>query len=516
MGIPLRLLMVEDSEDDSLLIVRELRRADYDVTYERVDTRASMSTAVNRQSWDLIICDHSMPNFSGIEALKMLRATGSTAPFIFVSGTIGEETAVNALKMGAQDYVMKTNLARLLPAVRRELQEVIDREERKKLETQVQQLQKFEAIGRLAGGIAHDFNNALRVIIGWAQLGLDAASDAGSKEKFRTIHDQAQRAAGLTSQLLAFARRQVLRPRKLDLNHLVAQTINLLRSVIGAGIEVNLILAKDLYITQADPTQVEQVIMNLCLNARDAMPHGGRLIVETENHEVTNETAKVHSHAKPGSYVLLTISDTGIGMDKATSDHVFEPFFTTKEPGKGTGLGLATVYGIVKQHNGFLDVYSEPGRGTSFRVYLPSSSGIPEVGAGSTSDVVVAGTETILIAEDHPALREIAHQVLSSAGYHVLLAKDGEEAVQLVKQDPGGIDLLLVDIAMPRLSGAEAYRQICSLKPGLPVIFSTGFTAESASLTSEIKQGAVFLQKPYTPKTLAQTVRLTLDRKRND
>src|SRR6266404_5963480 len=293
-----------------------------------------------------------------------VEANGIRGAVHFCFRIMGEEAAVAALKDGAQDYVMKTNLKRLVPAVQRELRELEVRRERKRLERQVQQLQKFEAIGRLAGGIAHDFNNAIGAIMGWADLALQEAQPGTRlQERLQKICAQAQRTAGLTSQLLAFARQQVLQPRRVDLNGLIEEGTSLLRKVIGADVEVRLVPAPNLRVTVADPVQIDQVLMNLCLNARDAMPKGGRLIIETQNADFEEEYCRLHTYVRPGSYVLLSVSDTGIGMDAATIERIFEPFFTTKDVGKGTGLGLATVFGIVKQHGGFINVYSEPGKG---------------------------------------------------------------------------------------------------------------------------------------------------------
>jgi two-component system, cell cycle sensor histidine kinase and response regulator CckA len=511
MSVPLRVLMVEDSEDDVALLGRELGRGGYEVTFRRVDSPAGMREAIEREKWDLVICDHSMPHFSGTDALKLLRAKNSEIPFIFVSGTIGEETAVAALKMGAQDYVMKNNLKRLVPAIQRELREVEQRRERKDLEIQVQRLQKFEAIGRLAGGIAHDFNNALGVILGWAQLGYDeASSDSGAREKFRVIRDQAKHSAELTSQLLAFARRQVLRRQSISLNHLVPETKSLLQTAIGEQIEFKIALASDLQVTSADPTQIQQVLMNLCLNARDAMPEGGHLIIETRNVEIDEDFCRAHTYGRPGSYVSLSVSDTGLGMDAAILDRIFEPFFTTKEMGRGTGLGLATVYGIVKQHDGFVNVYSEPGQGTTFRVYLPATVGTPQSGPVAAPEGAPSGTETILVAEDHEGLRELARHALASQGYRVILASDGLDAVRLFKQHSNEIHLALLDVLMPGLSGPEAYQQMCAVRADLPVIFTSGHTSESPLL--KIKDGGIFLQKPYPPQILCRAVRNTLDR----
>jgi two-component system cell cycle sensor histidine kinase/response regulator CckA len=512
MGTPLRVLVVEDSEDDAALLVRELRRGGYEVSHERVETAPAMTAALDKQEWDLVVSDHSMPHFSGSAALRLLRGKESELPFIFISGTMGEEAAVAALKDGAQDYLMKNNLTRLVPAVQRELREATERREHKRLEQQVLQLQKFEAIGRLAGGIAHDFNNAIGAILGWADLAIQEAQ-AGSRlhDRLEKICAQAQRAAGLTSQLLAFARQQVLQRRKINLNSLVEEGISLLRKVIGENIDVRIVAAADLRVAIADPVQIDQVLMNLCLNARDAMPKGGQLIVETHNIEFDQEYCRLHSYVHPGSYVLLIVSDTGMGMDPATIEHIFEPFFTTKEVGQGTGLGLATVFGIVKQHGGFINVYSEPGKGTTFRVYLPSDSGAAETLRSEGDERPQKGTETILLAEDHEGLRELGQETLEALGYHVILAIDGTEAIALFKSNASRIDAVVVDVVMPGMSGPDAYAEMCNVRPGLGVVFATGYTAEVASLTSLVAKGACVIQKPFTATSLSRAIRQVLE-----
>jgi signal transduction histidine kinase len=512
MGTPLRVLVVEDSEDDAALLVRELRRGGYEVSHERVETAPAMTAALDKQEWDLVVSDHSMPHFSGSAALRLLRGKESELPFIFISGTMGEEAAVAALKDGAQDYLMKNNLTRLVPAVQRELREATERREHKRLEQQVLQLQKFEAIGRLAGGIAHDFNNAIGAILGWADLAIQEAQ-AGSRlhDRLEKICAQAQRAAGLTSQLLAFARQQVLQRRKINLNRLVEEGISLLRKVIGENIDVRIVAAADLRVAIADPVQIDQVLMNLCLNARDAMPKGGQLIVETHNIEFDQEYCRLHSYVHPGSYVLLIVSDTGMGMDPATIEHIFEPFFTTKEVGQGTGLGLATVFGIVKQHGGFINVYSEPGKGTTFRVYLPSDSGAAETLRSEGDERPQKGTETILLAEDHEGLRELGQETLEALGYHVILAIDGTEAIALFKSNASRIDAVVVDVVMPGMNGPDAYAEMCNVRPGLGVVFATGYTAEAASLTSLVAKGACVIQKPFTATSLSRAIRQVLE-----
>ena len=519
MTTPLRALIVEDSADDTALVVRELRRGGYDVTFERVDSPQALDAAVSVGEWDIVICDYSMPHFSGTDALRLLRAKGSEVPFIFLSGTIGEETAVAALKQGAQDYLMKDNIKRLIPAIQRELREKEERQQRKDLEQRVQRLQKFESIGRLAGGIAHDFNNALGVILGWAQLGDERAESVSRqqlRETFQRIGKAAERSAGLTSQLLAFARRQILQPRNINLNELVAETTTLLQTAVGAQIELTVALAPDLNSIRADPSQIHQVLMNLCLNARDAMSKGGRLLVETQNTEVKEDFCKKYPYAKPGKYVLLSVSDTGVGMDAATLDHLFEPFFTTKELGRGTGLGLATVYGIVKQHGGFLNTVSEPGRGSTFLVYLPASFEVVEGPKAPRTNGVRGGHETILLAEDNEALQELTRRTLEALGYRVIAVSNGEVAVREFTENHNKFSLVILDVAMPILDGTEAYLQMREIRPDLPVVFTTGHTTESVLLGSLVKEGAAFLQKPYPLSDLGSVVRNLLDHTQSD
>jgi two-component system cell cycle sensor histidine kinase/response regulator CckA len=511
MGVPIRVLMVEDSEDDAALLLLLLRQGGYEVDSERVDSASGLGQALNKK-WDIVISDHSMPHCSGSEALKIVRAKDAEIPFIFVSGTIGEDVAADAMRVGAQDYVMKTNLKRLVPAVQREMREAEDRRERKRLEQHVQQLQRFEAIGRLAGGVAHDFNNIIGAILGWAGMGSEEAGpNTRLRERFERIREQSQRAAKLTSQLLAFGRRQILQPRKVNLNVLVEEEMKLLRRVIGEDIEVQVFTAQDLRVTLADPTQVEQVIMNLCLNARDAMVGGGQLIIETQNVEIGEEYCSHHAYGKPGSYVLLSVSDTGSGMDAATIERIFEPFFTTKELGRGTGLGLATVYGIVKQHGGFIYVYSEPGKGTSFRVYLRADSGDHEPHETARDEQPLRGTETILLAEDHDGLRVSTQEMLQALGYRTIVASDGMKALELFKTNSDQIDLIVMDVVMPSLSGPEAYLKMSAVRPGIKVIFTTGYTHEAAALISLVEKGAAILQKPYSLTSLSQMVRGALE-----
>jgi two-component system cell cycle sensor histidine kinase/response regulator CckA len=508
----LRAIFVEDSEDDSALLARELRKGDFDLHFARVDTAPALRSALQLGDWDLVVSDQTMPGFTGLEALEIVRARKDDLPFILVSGTMDEETAVMALRRGAQDYLIKGHMQRFLPAVEREMRESGERRDRKRLEQQVAQLQKFEAIGRLAGGIAHDFNNLLGAILGWAEMGLeDTQAGSRARQRFQEITEQAQRAAKLTVQILAFARRQVLQPRKLNLNTAVEDVTSLLHKLIGDRVEICVLPEKALHSAMADPAQIEQVLMNLCLNARDAMPEGGVLVIATRNVEIAAEQVRLHPEARPGSYVLLSVSDTGIGMDKATVERIFEPFFTTKELGRGTGLGLATVYGIVKQHGGFVYVYSEPGKGTAFRLYFPCCDGPAETSESKAPLELRRGNETILLADDHDGLRQSAHEMLRELGYHVLSAANGREAVGLFKRNVDRVNLVLLDIMMPEMDGPEAYEHIRALRPDVPVIFTSGYTPDAVPFIAVVGKGSQVLQKPYTLRSLSQAVRDALE-----
>jgi len=512
MATPLRALIIEDSQNDCDLLLSMLCQGGYDVAHKRVCNAATLGPLLEDGKWDIVISDYSMPGFKGTDALAMVRDKGLDVPFVFLSGTIGEEIAVNAMRAGAQDYVIKGKAARLLPAIQRELREAEIRRESKQIERRMRQLEKFEALGKLAGGVSHDFNNVIGAIMGWAELGVDRVpSDSPEAHLFRNIREQATRAAGLTRQLLAYARRQVLEPKNIDLNQMVNETTTLLQKTIGEQIEVKMVLAPDLQITRADPSQIEQVIMNLCFNARDAMPKGGHLLIETRNAELDARYCERRAEAQAGRYIELAVSDTGTGMNPATIERIFEPFFTTKEIGKGTGLGLATVLGIVKQHGGFVDVYSEPGKGTAFRVYLPACEGAAEPLHPVNDAPVRGGTETILIAEDHDGMREMARQILETQGYRLLLARDGEEAVHQFALHRNEISLVLLDVIMPTLDGIDAYERISKLKAGVPVIFSSGYSDHGPVLESLSTRGAIILQKPYGAKVLARRVRELLD-----
>ena len=393
---------------------------------------------------------------------------------------------------------------------------VEDISERRSLEAQLRQAQKMEAIGRLAGGVAHDFNNLLTAILGYSDLILLRLNEQDPMRKdAEEIKKAAKQASALTSQLLAFSRKQMLQPVVLDLNAVVANVEKMLKRLIGEDIELITRLSPGLHRVKADPSQIEQVIINLAVNARDAMPNGGQLIIETANVTLDEEYTLHHMGARPGQYVMLAISDTGCGMDAETQSHLFEPFFTTKERGKGTGLGLATIYGIVKQSEGYIYVYSEPGAGTTFKIYLPRSDGgnggIPAQQPVPVSGVRPRADETILVVEDNDLVRELISSVLGRAGYRVLEARNGAHALQVHQQFEGRIHLLVTDVVMPgMMSGRDLARRLTALIPGLKVLYLSGYTDNAIVHRGILDPGIAFLQKPFTADVLTEKVRQVL------
>ncbi len=384
------------------------------------------------------------------------------------------------------------------------------------LEDQFRQAQKMEAVGRLAGGVAHDFNNLLTVISSYSEMLLDdlPAADQARRDDLSLIKKAATDAAALTRQLLAFSRQQVLEAKVLDLNAIVSGAGKMLQRVIGEDITLALVLAPKLGAVKVDPGQIEQVIMNLAVNARDAMPHGGKLTIETTNVELDIGYTAEHSTVIPGSYVMLVVSDTGVGMDDETKRRIFEPFFTTKEHGKGTGLGLATVYGIVKQSGGIIWVYSEPGKGASFKVYLPHVEESEGERSAEAPPPPAKGTETVLLAEDAASVRAVTRQILERNGYSVLEAPSGKAALAIAAKRSGMIHLLLTDVVMPEMSGRELADQLTALRPELKILFISGYTDDSVVRHGVLESGVAYLQKPFTPDSLARKVREVLDRKR--
>jgi PAS domain S-box-containing protein len=390
---------------------------------------------------------------------------------------------------------------------------VLDISEQLKLEVQFRQAQKMESIGRLAGGVAHDFNNILTVIHGHCSLLLMSPHLLSEEqESAREIMAAADRAANLNRQLLTFSRKQVVQPRHVDLNEIISHLTRMLTRLLGEDIVLQCSYTAQLPAVHADPGMIEQVMMNLAVNARDAMPRGGQLAIRTS---VANfdEGSLPHPHAKPGRFVCITVSDSGCGMDSETLSHIFEPFFTTKEIGKGTGLGLATVYGIVELHHGWVDVSSRVGAGTSFRIFLPVTT---EKGVAPhetpVADPLLQGSETILLAEDEPAVRGLVQRTLTKCGYRVIESASGREALERWAAAPGKIDLLLTDMVMPEgITGSELATRLRGVRPDLKVIYSSGYSLELVAKDCELVEGLNFLPKPYDPQRLARTVRTCLD-----
>jgi nitrogen-specific signal transduction histidine kinase/ActR/RegA family two-component response regulator len=389
---------------------------------------------------------------------------------------------------------------------------IVDVTERKQLETQLQQSRKMEAVGRLAGGIAHDFNNLLTIITGYTDLALSRSSvPLELRTDIERIENAAGRAAALVRQLLAFSRKQVLQPKTLDLNGIVVNMDKLLRRLIDDNIEMVTQVEENLGKVKADPAQIEQVIMNLVVNARDAMPKGGRLTLETCNVDLDANYAVDHVSVKPGPYIMLAVSDTGVGMDAETVAHIFEPFYTTKESGRGTGLGLSTVYGIVKQSGGYIWVYSELGKGSTFKVYLPRvEEELEELGPERTVSREERGTGTILLVEDEEAVRELVQSILAGRGYNVLVADSPWQAEEVASKYAGEINLLLTDVVMPGRSGRELAARITARRPNIRVLYMSGYTENVVTSGGLLEEGLAFLQKPFSPKALLHKIREVL------
>jgi signal transduction histidine kinase len=514
-----RILILEDVATDAKLIERELRKANVAFTSQRVETKEGFSKALVEFEPDIILSDYRLPQFSGLEALQLLKEKEIPVPFILITGTLTEEIAVLCLKEGVTDYILKSNLTRLPSAVESALKRgETEKEKAEALEAlrqsqeQLLQSQKLEAVGQLAGGVAHDFNNLLTAIIGFSQLGLDQlAENDPLRRNLDEIKNASERAASLTRQLLAFSRKQVMQPQVLDLNSVVPDMEQMLRRMIGEDIELRTALQPDLGNVKADPSQMEQVIMNLVINARDAMPSGGKLTIETVNTDLDETYARHHVAVVSGAYVMLAVSDTGIGMDEETQNHIFEPFFTTKELGKGTGLGLSTVYGIVKQSGGTIWVYSEVGKGTTFKIYLPR---VDERAEEYKNPVAAAqlpkGNETILLVEDADLVRRLAKEVLENNGYRVQEAATGTDALRIGEQTQEPIDLLLTDVVMSEMSGRELANRLTSLRPEMRVLYMSGYTDDAIVHHGVLDEGINFIQKPFSPYGLALKVREVL------
>jgi PAS domain S-box-containing protein len=630
MAVPLRLLVVDDNALDAELECAALRDGGFEPSFHLVATREDYLQALDENDFDLVLSDYSLPAFDGLTALRLFLARELDKPFVLVSGTIGEEVAIESLRAGATDYVLKTRLERLAPVVKRALDEkeelrrrkraekalrrsernlrsLIDNApygifraelsgrfvlvnpallkilgytseaelravalrdvflngeeagqltgfaergeafsglefawkrkdakpitvrlsgrpvrkeqdiaveviaeditERRALQEQLLQAQKMEAVGRLAGGVAHDFNNLLTVIIGYAELLRDRLADRKDDRHYAEgVWQAAKKATLVTQQLLAFSRKQVVTPRVIDLNKALEDVGKLLPRLIGEDIHISFQLAPDAGKIKIDPGQVEQVIINLAVNARDAMPRGGQLTFETGNVRLTAEDCRRLHDVGPGNYLRFAVTDNGLGMDAATQSRIFEPFFTTKEKGEGTGLGLATVYGIVKQSAGDIALHSAPGNGARFEIFFPRVDLAVDSEASQSVTHTPPGSETILLVEDEESVRALVRQVLKRKGYNVLEAEHVSQALQICREHGGTIDLVVTDVVMPEMSGRDLATQLTALRPQMKVLYMSGYTDDATLRRGILPRGTSFLQKPFTPEVLVRAI----------
>lgn len=521
-GAELRMnvLFVEASEADVDLAVDQLQRGGFTLALrESVQTREALTRALLRERWDLVIGDFSLPTLHGLEALALVREIHPDLPYIMISGGKGEEMAVAAMKAGANDYLTKGNLHRLAPAVSREIREFKEKqgtlEALRRSEEQLRLAQRLETVGRLAGGVAHDFNNILSVVSGYASLLQMKLAKAGTAHReLIEIERAVLKATALVGQLLAFSRKQVVHAQVLDLGQLSRECMPMIRIIVGEDIELECRLEEDLGRVKVDRSQIEQAIMNLVANAKDAMPKGGSLYLGLQEVQLDTGHFRQGEKAVPGAYLALTIRDSGSGMDPETLSRIFEPFFTTKGEGRGTGLGLSTVYGIVQHAGGNIRVVSGINAGTTFTLYLPRAAA-PASGDEAAVPLRIRSSpsrgETILLVEDDVDLRKLTKDILVLEGYRVLEPASSQDALGFARASEIKIDMLLTDLVMPRMNGRDLAEAVLSLRPDMDVVYMSGYAPDphlpEMNLISELN----FLEKPFTPVKLLAKVRATLD-----
>ena len=509
------ILLIDDDPQAQALIEMALMDAHFEREIDVATTAAAGLERIKANHHDIYLVDQRLPDGTGLELIRAAKNLGTDKPFILMTGYGSGALDEAALREGAADYVEKhlagAHLERSIRYALRNWQAsraLHDREE------QLRQSQKMEAIGRLAGGVAHDFNNLLTAIIGYTDMiGERADVDPATAREVGEIRGAADRGAALTRQLLAFSRKQFLNPTVININESVAGLLHMLPRLIGDHIHTDARLGTGLGFVKADASQIEQVIVNLVLNARDAMPTGGHITIQTANVTLDyDQLADEGLALPPGNYVMLAITDTGMGMDEQTRAHAFEPFFTTKPKGKGTGLGLATVYGIIDQSGGGITMDSAPGRGTSVRIYLPVTNALPTIPERPQAGPrATAGTETLLLVEDNDAIREISARALRRRGYTVYEARNAEEAIDWAAKAERRADMLITDVIMPGLSGPNLAARLMQQNPKLRVLYMSGYTDDATEVHGTFWGGVPLLQKPFTPSQLAERVRMALD-----
>jgi signal transduction histidine kinase len=508
----LKVLIVEDSKASISAILDELERGGYDqVQHTQVETADEMRAALDREDWHLVLANYSMARFSAPEALKLLHATGRELPFIILSDIAGEETAVAAIKAGATDFLVKGRLDHLGTAVERALADAEGRRDRERREADLQHTRKMEALGRLAGGVAHDFNNLLTAILGYGALVLDQVGHhTAAGRDVAQILASAQKASALSRQLLAFSHKQVFTSVPLNLNTVIYDVEPRLRALAGEAVNVVVRLEPALHWVMADPTQLEQVLLNVTANARDAMPEGGMVTIETRN-STSDEKSPARPNGLAGAYAVLRIQDTGVGMPPEIRARMFEPFFTTKEKALGTGLGLSAVYGIARQLGGFIGVESEPGKGTTLEIYLPQTARPSDMAAVKPElTTIPAGLGTVLLVEDDEGVRALIKTMLERHAYRVLDVPSGEAALALLDTRPTPVDLLLSAIVLPGIQGPELAATAVATRPSMKALLISDDVDRLVGAANAFGGGWQLIAKPFSAPALVARIQQVL------
>ena len=514
MSPTLRVLYLEDNSDDFLLVQRELAKAGWSLEMRQTETEHEFVKSVREGTWDIILADYNLPGYGGMAALDQVRKLGYDVPFILISGTIGEDAAVECMRAGANDYVLKDNMRRLNHAVTRELGEAAMRrdrrkseEERAKLETKLRQAQKMEAMGRLAGGIAHDFNNILTAILGHAEIASLQLTDHSAKGNIDQVLKASQRARDLVQQILAFSRQRPAEKKVLVLEGVITEATKLLRASIPAAVEISVHIAPGGAAVLADPSQIHQILINLGTNAAHAMKErGGRLDVGLDVCEVGSDIVRQFPQLRAGPHVRLSISDSGCGMDGSTLDRLFEPFFTTKEPGDGTGLGLAVVHGIVQSHDAAISVESRPGAGTTFRIYFPVETAIPTPPRLTAPPVPRGNGELIMFVDDEASVLALAEAMLKNLGYTTQGCSHPDQALALFRERPNDFALVVTDLSMPGMSGLDVARELLKINAQTKIILTSGYTGDLDMEQCERLGFRGLLAKPFPLRMLGETI----------